>query len=92
MPAVSSVTCYVVVVLNVLTDLYLLHIPILVRYRFAPKLVPEIDQVITDAMGRPNFEYQEILPDHALQRRCLRHDGRHSSSLLHPDRRPRRRY
>jgi hypothetical protein len=31
MPAVSPLTCYVVVILNTLTDLYLLHIPILVR-------------------------------------------------------------
>jgi hypothetical protein len=34
MPAVSTLWCYVVVVLNVLTDLYLLHIPIHVRIFF----------------------------------------------------------
>jgi hypothetical protein len=32
MPPVSVVNCYVVVILNVLTDLYLLYIPILVRH------------------------------------------------------------
>jgi hypothetical protein len=34
MPATSKLVCYVVTVLNVLTDLYLLHIPILVRCLF----------------------------------------------------------
>ncbi len=31
MPGIATLNCYVVLVPNVLTDLYLLHIPILVR-------------------------------------------------------------
>jgi hypothetical protein len=39
MPATSKLACYVVVVLNILTDLYLLHIPILVRCQIFPRLL-----------------------------------------------------
>jgi hypothetical protein len=44
MPATSPLLCYVVVVLNVLTDLYLLHIPIYVRIFFPQNLPGETNQ------------------------------------------------
>lgn len=88
MPAVSVLTCYIVVVLNILTDIYLLHIPLHVRNLILlHPLHMTLIADVPDALERANLASQEVFPDHALQWRHLRHHVRHPARPLHPDRR-----
>jgi len=76
MPAISPLWCYVIVILNVLTDLYLLHIPIHVRHLSSFKTYwIRLMKAPKDALERPDFANQEVLSNYALQWRHLRHCG-----------------
>lgn len=92
-PAVSKIDLYVTVVLNVVTDAYLLSIPLPVscylhihfsQHGLFPQKQGNADLIQPDAVESEYAKEKEVFPYCDIQRRYFCYDGRSAEVCSHP--------